>query len=97
MGLTNDPVPLAELVQQTPTPAEMPVGMFLGAGCPLSIRSPEEGGDASPLIPEVAGLTSEVCAELPRRGVWPPPFRDSAQLPADGKGPGNIEDNYTRL
>jgi hypothetical protein len=38
----------------------MPIGLFLGAGCPLSIKI-ETNGTSSPLIPGISGLTKQVC------------------------------------
>ncbi len=72
----------------------MPVGLFLGAGCPLSIRVPSgDGEDTRPLIPDVQGLTSEVCDELAKSKESDGPLSEiRAQLDADGKRRGNIED-----
>jgi hypothetical protein len=42
-----------------------PIGFLLGAGCPVSIRTArDEGGDPRPLIPDIAGMTAHVRAEL---------------------------------
>lgn len=49
----------ATLLQQALVSNKMRVGTFLGAGCPLAIRVPN-GAWTKPLIPDIAGLTTEV-------------------------------------
>jgi hypothetical protein len=40
-----------------------PISLFLGAGCPMAI-SIEQNKSKKPLIPDIAGMTSLVFAEL---------------------------------
>jgi len=49
----------ATLIQQALAPDKMRVAFFIGAGCPMAIRVPHEGG-TRPLIPDIAGLTARV-------------------------------------
>lgn len=42
----------------------MRIAFLLGAGCPVSIRLPAEGAGTKPLIPDIAGLTGLVSANL---------------------------------
>ena len=51
------------LLQQALAPDKMRIAFLLGAGCPVSIRIPEEQG-TRPLIPDIRGLTAEVNARL---------------------------------
>lgn len=48
------------------------IGLFVGAGAPVSIRVSDKNeldGDGNPLIPDVAGLTEMVLAALPKDAV----------------------------
>lgn len=50
-------------IQQTLSQDKKPIGVFIAAGCPLSVRVNErdEAGKkvTDPLIPDVAGLTAQ--------------------------------------
>lgn len=50
----------ATLLQQALTPDKMRVAFMLGAGCPVAIQIPTENGETGALIPDIAGLTSQV-------------------------------------
>ena len=52
----------ATLLQQALAPNKMRVAFLLGAGCPMSIRVPTDAG--TPLIPDIAGLTTMVRSTL---------------------------------
>jgi len=55
-------------IQQALSQNKKPIGFFIGAGCPLSVRvnhRHEDGKDISdPLIPDVAGLTKAIADKL---------------------------------
>lgn len=53
----------ASLLQQVLAPDKMRVAFFLGAGCPVAIRIPNETG-IGPLIPDIAELTKQVCSKI---------------------------------
>jgi hypothetical protein len=57
----HDPVRQSKYLRQTLSQDKKPVGFFIAAGCPLSVKMP---GDKWPLIPDVAGLTKYVSDEL---------------------------------
>lgn len=57
------PYQQATLFQQALAPDKMRIAFFLGAGCPVSIRIPENEGTRA-LIPDIAGLTEAVCSSL---------------------------------
>jgi SIR2-like domain len=48
------------LLQQALAPDKMRIAFLLGAGCPVSIRVKSPTGANTPLIPDVAGLTSHI-------------------------------------
>jgi hypothetical protein len=54
--VAHDPERQAGYLRQSLSQGRRPLGFFLGAGCPVSIK--DENGN--PLIPDVAGLTQQV-------------------------------------
>ena len=56
IGLVHDPYRRATDLLQRLSPNKMRVGFFIGAGCSLAVQAPGGG----PLIPEIAGLTTQV-------------------------------------
>lgn len=61
----HDPARHIEYLRQCLRQDKSPIGFFLSAGCPVSIRvAPEDGTDTQPLIPDIAGMTSHVCSAL---------------------------------
>jgi hypothetical protein len=68
-----------------------PVGLFLGAGCPMAIRV----GDArEALIPDVRGLTQRICKELEADEKF---VQLMKQLADDGDGQPTIEVLLSRV
>nr|WP_288813488.1 SIR2 family protein [uncultured Sphingobacterium sp.] len=57
----HDPIRQSKYLRQTLSQDKKPVGFFLSAGCPLSIKLPKSDW---PLIPDIAGLTKHVSATL---------------------------------
>jgi hypothetical protein len=57
---TYDPYRYIGFLQQTLSGDKRPLGFFLGAGCPMSIRR----SDGAPLIPDIKGITEAVHQEL---------------------------------
>lgn len=51
------------LLQQALAPDKMRIAFLLGAGCPVSIRTPN-GASTEPLIPDIRGLTTLVNQRL---------------------------------
>ncbi len=56
---SHDPYRRVTDILQRLSPGRMRIAFLLGAGCPLSIRQ-----NGQPLIPDIAGLTSKVKADL---------------------------------
>jgi hypothetical protein len=63
MNLEHDPIRQVSYLQQCLSQDKKPLGLFLGAGCPLSIKT-GNGEKSQPLIPDVAGITQAVCQNL---------------------------------
>lgn len=60
---THCPYRQSTLLQQALAPDKMRIAFLLGAGCPVSIRIPNEEG-SKPLIPDIRGLTNVVNEKL---------------------------------
>ncbi len=60
MNQAHDPFRQVNYLQQCLSNDKKPLGLFLGAGCPVAVKS----GDGKPLIPDIAGMTAEVRERL---------------------------------
>ena len=72
-----------------------PLGLFLGAGCPMAVEGAEPG---EPLIPDIAGLTGNVHGRLiedERCGALIGIVDDHFRL--DGRTNANIEDTLSHV
>jgi hypothetical protein len=84
-------------IQQTLSQDKKPIGIFIAAGCPLSVRVNErveaEKKVDDPLIPDVAGLTSLIAMKLTSGDKKKPSHYDKllTQMEADGINDANIE------
>ena len=84
-------------IQQTLSQDKKPIGVFIAAGCPLSVRVNERDVDGKkvddPLIPDVAGLTALIAKELASSDKKKPSNYDKllTQMEADGIKDSNIE------
>ena len=58
----QDPKEQIGYLQQCLSSDKKPLGLFLGAGCPMAIRTDGEKG--LPLIPDIAGITEAIRREL---------------------------------
>ena len=90
MSITHDPTRHVNYLQQCLSQDKRSLGVFLAAGCPVSIRVPIAGG-TEPLIPDVAGLTSLVATKL-RAGTHAAAFEKVLKhLTDDGHASINVE------
>lgn len=84
-------------IQQTLSQDKKPIGVFIAAGCPLSVRVNERDVAGKkvddPLIPDVAGLTDLIAKELASSDKKNPSNYDKllTQMEADGIKDANIE------
>ncbi len=62
MNDIQDPNKQINYLQQCLSSNKKPLGLFLGAGCPVSIKSNDD--KKLPLIPDIAGITKVVCNAL---------------------------------
>ena len=61
MDSIHDPSQCVAQLRQTLAADKLSVGFFLGAGCPCSVRIPDEiVGAERPLIPDIKGMTVDV-------------------------------------
>jgi len=99
----HDPVRQVSFIQQALSQNRKPIGFFIGAGCPLSIRvnEREEGGKtvSDPLIWDVAGLTSIIAKHLSSPDKTAPSTWDKIVkiVMDDGADGGNIELILSRI
>ncbi|MEN5417923.1 SIR2 family protein [Stenotrophomonas sp. TWI169] len=99
----HDPARQISFIQQALSQNRKPIGFFLGAGCPLSIRVNErkEGGKivTDPLIWDVAGLTNVIAEQLSSKDVDNPSTWDKIVkiVTDDGGDGGNIELLLSRI
>jgi SIR2-like domain len=92
MSNFHDPNLIVRQLRQILVTGKLPIGFFVGAGCPTAIRVPNEAGVAEPLIPDVAGLTSYVLDDLSHDvAIAGVAKRLLAMLEADGEAKPNIE------
>jgi hypothetical protein len=97
---SHDPVRQLSFIRQALSQSRKPIGFFIGAGCPFSIRVNErdEGGKivTDPLIWDVAGLTKAIAAQLDSqpKATWDK-MVEIAQ--ADGGDGSNIEHLLSRV
>lgn len=99
----HDPVRQISFIQQALSQNRKPIGFFLGAGCPLSIRvdKREEDGKTvtDPLIWDVAGLTTVIAKTLSSADPTIPNSWDKIVqiVKEDGGNSGNIELILSRI
>lgn len=63
MNYQHDPLKQVNYLQQCLSNDKRPLGFFIGAGCPMSIKD-ESHENNPPLIPDIMGITKLVCDEL---------------------------------
>lgn len=99
----HDPARQIGFIQQALSQNRKPIGFFLGAGCPLSIRVNErkegEKTVTDPLIWDVAGLTNVIAEQLSSKDVDNPSTWDKIVkiVTDDGGDGGNIEVLLSRI
>lgn len=87
VNVQKDPGVQLGYLQQCLSSNKMPLGLFLGAGCPMGVRV----GD-SPLIPDIAGLTAAVKTELLSDETYKPTLEKLlGQFAVDGNDTPTVE------
>ena len=83
-------------LQQCLSSNKKPLGLFLGAGCPMAIRVGADG--KSPLIPDIAGLSEIVRDELAKCKDCGPLLKTvEDHFKTDGRSDTNVEDILTHI
>lgn len=96
MKHVQDPHRQIGYLQQSLSSDKKPVGLFLGAGCPMAIRP--EGNDKPPLIPDIAGITQKVRAELLKCEECAPLLKTvEAHFKTDCRDDTTVEDMLTHI
>ena len=88
---------LLESLWQCLSQSKRPLGLMLGAGCPVSIKIPDGDGSTHPLIPDIAGLTEAINETLSNSVLKDDHARLLEGLTEDFQRPPNIEEVLTRL
>ena len=91
MDIFQDPHRQVGYLQQCLASDKKPLGLFLGAGCPMAIRL---GGDQNPpLIPDIAGMTKVVRDALGKITEFAPLLKTvDDHFKKDGRGDANVEE-----
>ncbi len=93
----HDPARQANYLRQCLATDKMCIGLFLGAGCPYSIKV-ENCGKMIPLIPDIGGLTQTICDKMNESRDYKKSFtKVLSNFKKDGHGNPNIEDILTHI
>lgn len=90
MATQHNPLKQTNLLHQCLLQDKRPIGFFLSAGCPVSVRVDDDGTN-KPLIPDVKGLSDEITEALQDSDYSSQFARLLANLEADGKAVDNVE------
>ena len=94
--MIEDPRRQLNYLQQCLSSDKKPLGLFLGAGCPMAIRS--NGKEHAPLIPDMAGITQVVRDDLAMRPECQPLLEIvEYNLARDGRADTTVEDILTHI
>jgi len=97
MNYFHDPFRQTNYLQQSLAQDKIPLGLFIGAGCPLSIKIQDEKGD-HPLIPDIQGLTKIICDKYNKNNPQMEAFQKIfSQIKQDGVNDPNIEDILSHI
>jgi hypothetical protein len=96
MSRTEDPHRQIGYLQQCLSNDKKPLGLFLGAGCPMAIRP--DGDDKPPLIPDIAGITQKVREGLTKCKECAPLLKIlEGHFKTDGHENTTVEDMLTHI
>lgn len=96
MTTVENPGKHLSYLQQCLSSDKKPLGVFLGAGCPMAIRL---GGDETgPLIPDIAGISQAIRSELATHEQCAPLLeRIDEHFNEDGRSDTTVEDLLTHV
>ncbi|MFH0823346.1 MAG: SIR2 family protein [Pseudomonadota bacterium] len=90
MSNFHDPFRQVSYLQQCLSQDKKALGLFIGAGCPLSVKS----ADGEVLIPDILGITQYVCGKLAESSALKQVQKNCLQ---DGCEAANIEDLLSHI
>lgn len=98
---SHDPARQISFIQQALSQNRKPIGFFIGAGCPLSVRvetQTDDGVKYDALIPDVSGLTTIVADQMAIDGALAEPWlRLTKAVKDDDRDSENIEHLLSRI
>jgi hypothetical protein len=96
MAMIEDPRRQLSYLQQCLSSDKKPLGLFLGAGCPMAIWM--DGGNKTPLIPDIAGITKIVRDKLAgQENCGPILGKVEAHFQEDGRDNVTVEDMLSHV
>jgi hypothetical protein len=96
MTIEHDPMKQVNYLQQCLSQDKKPLGLFLGAGCPVAIKIGK--GKSDPLIPDIAGITKIVREKLPECKDCGPPLKILEEhFAKDGRDGTTVEDMLSHV
>ncbi|MDI6451443.1 SIR2 family NAD-dependent protein deacylase [Anaerobaca lacustris] len=96
MAHIEDPNRQVGYLQQCLSSDKKPIGLFLGAGCPMAVKTGTDG--KQPLIPDIAGITKIVCDELSKcKDCGPLLTTVQGHFTNDGRDNPTVEDMLTHI
>ena len=96
MNQPQDPLRQINYLEQCLSSDKKPLGLFLGAGCPVAIKVGVTG--ESPLIPDIAGMTEAVRSKLCADEECAPLFKVVEEhFCRDGRENPNVEDALAHI
>lgn len=96
MTQNHDPLLQAQYLRECLAHDKRPIGLLLGAGCPMAVRVNRAGAD-EPLIPDIAGVTAVVFSELPKSALKHPFEIALSHFAKDSLPSPNIEEFLSHL
>lgn len=96
MSYLHDPHQQLGYLKQCLSNDKRPVGIFVGAGCPMAVKTVGEPG--GPLIPDIDGITKAVREAITQDSQYGPLLEKiDHQFRQDGRNDVNIEDILNRV
>lgn len=94
--MIEDPSRQLSYLQQCLSSDKKPLGLFLGAGCPMAIRP--DDNEQAPLIPDIAGITHTVRDELNKDARCKPLLKIvDEHFETDERAHATVEDMLTHI
>lgn len=96
MSYIQDPNKQVGYLQQCLSNDKKPLGLFLGAGCPMAVKTGDE--KTTPLIPDIAGITKAVRDALTKCNECSPLLNTVEEhFKKDGRNEANVEDMLSHI